>query len=318
MKTSISASPASLAAVRWLALALLLVPALLLSAAEEFTLETARAAAAKDDAKAQYFLGRCYAKGDGVALDYAKAAEWYWHAAKSGHASAQYYLGGLYYRGQGVKKDQEEALKWYTKAAEQGDRRAQYCAGRAYAYGLGAPKDGQQAVKWYTMAAEQNQPDALEELGIIYLLGDLGIKRDYTASAKWLRQAAGQGRAAALNGLGQLCELGQVGDLKLEHAAGFYRKAAEKGLARAAIALGRLYLDGEGVKQDKVEAFAWFTLASRKGDDMAGHYLKEMEGHNLLSAEDKQTAERRIQEITDSCPALSPEKERPSPPVSAK
>ena len=52
------------------------------------------------------------------------------------------------------------------------------------------------------------------ELGIIYLLGDLGIKRDYTASAKWLRQAAGQGRAAALNGLGMLCELGQVGDLR--------------------------------------------------------------------------------------------------------
>ncbi len=53
-----------------LALALWLVPAPRLSAADEFTLDTARAAAAKGDAQAECFLAQCYAEGRGVPQDY--------------------------------------------------------------------------------------------------------------------------------------------------------------------------------------------------------------------------------------------------------
>ncbi len=41
-------------------------------------------------------------------------------AAKNGDAAAQYNLGCCYYKGNGVAKDMSEAVKWLRKAAEQG------------------------------------------------------------------------------------------------------------------------------------------------------------------------------------------------------
>src|SRR5208337_3044821 len=70
---------------------LLMLPGIL--PAEEFTLETAQTAAAKGDPKAEYFLGKQYAHGNGVPQDYAKAAEYFRQAATQGYAFAQNDLG---------------------------------------------------------------------------------------------------------------------------------------------------------------------------------------------------------------------------------
>jgi TPR repeat protein len=61
-----------------------------------------------------------YAKGQGVAQDYAEAATWYRKAAEQGYAPAQCKLGTMYSQGHGVTQDYAEAMKWYRKAAEQG------------------------------------------------------------------------------------------------------------------------------------------------------------------------------------------------------
>ncbi len=57
-----------------IAAGLVLGHAVVLHAAEEFTLETALAAAAKGDARAEYFLAKQYAKGEAVKQDFVKAA----------------------------------------------------------------------------------------------------------------------------------------------------------------------------------------------------------------------------------------------------
>ena len=41
--------------------------------------------------------------------------------AEAGDAKAQYYLGRCYYKGDGVAQDYKEAVKWFTKSAEQGN-----------------------------------------------------------------------------------------------------------------------------------------------------------------------------------------------------
>jgi TPR repeat protein len=46
-------------------------------------------------------------------------------------------------------------------------------------------------------------------------------------------------------------------------AAKWYRKAAEQNYAPAQFNLGRCYAKGEGVKQDYVEACAWYDLAAK-------------------------------------------------------
>jgi TPR repeat protein len=78
---------------------------------------------AKDgDARAQHWLGFAYAKGRGVAKDYARAATWFAKAAKHGHAQSQKFLGDLFRRGRGVTKNLSAARKWYQVAADQGQK----------------------------------------------------------------------------------------------------------------------------------------------------------------------------------------------------
>src|ERR1035437_263726 len=100
-------------------------------------LQARQAAAKRGDAKAQYELGRCYARGTGVPRDYAKAAEYLRKSATQGYVYAQTDVGSYYARGLGVNKDIQEALKWYRKAASRGDALAEYCLGYAYSYGDG-------------------------------------------------------------------------------------------------------------------------------------------------------------------------------------
>ncbi len=74
-------------------------------------------------------------------------------AAEQGDASAQYYLGRAYARGEGVAKDQVEGVKWLRKAAGQGHRWAQDDLGDAYLTGEGVAKDLVEAYAWYNLGA---------------------------------------------------------------------------------------------------------------------------------------------------------------------
>ena len=85
----------------------------------------------KNDAKAQFELGKRYYTGHtsagrygGHKQDYKKAVEWWLKAAEQGNADAQYGLGCCYEEGHGVDKDLNEALKWYRKAAKQRNKGA--------------------------------------------------------------------------------------------------------------------------------------------------------------------------------------------------
>ena len=83
-----------------------------------------RAAAERGNAEAQYNLGLCYEKGDGVEENYYQAVYWYKKAAERGYIDAQFNLGVCYDYGKGVEQDYVQAAYWYKKAAEQGDAMA--------------------------------------------------------------------------------------------------------------------------------------------------------------------------------------------------
>jgi len=74
-----------------------------------------------------------------------------------------------------------------------------------------------------------------------------------------LRQRAEQGDAKAQVELGFTYENGLWGVSKnYGEALRWYRKAAEQGDPGARLELGRMYLDGEGVNRDYVEAARWY------------------------------------------------------------
>ena len=80
-----------------------------------------RKAAEKGDVEAQFKLGLCYERGEGIGKNLNKAVEWYQKAAVQGHAKAQCNLGWCYAKGIGVEKNLTKAVEWYQKAAEQGN-----------------------------------------------------------------------------------------------------------------------------------------------------------------------------------------------------
>ncbi|MDP6088531.1 MAG: tetratricopeptide repeat protein, partial [Nitrospinota bacterium] len=114
-----------------------------------------RRLALQGNAFAQYNLGLMYAKGRGVAQDYAQAVTWYRKAALQGNALAQSNLGFMYENGRGVAQDYALAVKWYRKAALQGFARAQSNLGVMYDKGQGVAQDYVQAHMWFNLAASR-------------------------------------------------------------------------------------------------------------------------------------------------------------------
>ena len=83
-----------------------------------------RSAAERGYIPAEALLGLNYAKGLGVAQNWAEAVRWYRKAAEAGHAGAAVNLGQCYQNGDGVPRDRNEAIKWYRFAMEHGDPHA--------------------------------------------------------------------------------------------------------------------------------------------------------------------------------------------------
>ena len=78
--------------------------------------------AKQGNARAQFFLGTMYDKGDGVPQDYKTAVKWYRLAAKQGNANAQTLLGTMYGQGKGVLKDFVYAHMWENIASSNGNK----------------------------------------------------------------------------------------------------------------------------------------------------------------------------------------------------
>lgn len=130
-------------------------------------LEQTRQAAEQGHADAQYSLGLRYAKGDGVAENYAEAMKWYRMAAEQGLARAQCNLGVLYDQGRGTAQNYAEAMKWFRKAAEQGNATAQYNLGIMYHQGHGTAQNYAEALKWFRMAEAQGNENARNALKML-------------------------------------------------------------------------------------------------------------------------------------------------------
>lgn len=91
-----------------------------------------KAAADKGHKKAQYRLGRCFDKGEGVAEDNVKAFQWYFKAASQGHAKSQYQVGRCYKKGKGVAEDPQKAFSYFMKAARQENADGQLALAKHY------------------------------------------------------------------------------------------------------------------------------------------------------------------------------------------
>lgn len=79
-------------------------------------------------------------------------------------------------------------------------------------------------------------------------------------------QAAEQGDAAAQYNLGAMYAEGQGVRQDYVEAVRWFRKAADQGLAQAQFNLGAMYYKGHGVRQDRALAQEWLGKACQNGN----------------------------------------------------
>jgi hypothetical protein len=258
-----------------------------------------RKAASQDYTSAMVILGGLYEKGEGISLDYKKAMEWFEKAAALGDAQACHVIGLAHLNGRGkvVPINKVKAIEWFLRGADKGDSQAQYALAGAYLRGEGVKKNLATARKWLVRAAWQNEPRA--QLQLSRMLRDgLGGFKDMARAAMWANIAINNRVFEAKEVFdGIRDKLSQEETIRAMDLVRKYvprtekrevtnaiddlaktESEAKKGDKEAQYQLGLRYLNGTGVKSDRVQACKWLNLAAQQGHALA---LKEYEELSL-------------------------------------
>jgi len=158
---------------------------------------------------------------------FAERVEGYEAGVAVGNPKAQLSLGQVYMNAEPGLAEPEKAVALFRAAAKQGEPEAHYLLGRALEQGHGVPLDYSAASRAYQTAMRLTEhPRAMLALGMMHLEGR-GVVHS-------------EAKAAAL-----------------------FVKAAALGDPAAQFLMGRVYESGFGVREDKVEAYKWYLLATR-------------------------------------------------------
>lgn len=197
-------------------------------------------AAELEQPRAMFEVGLAYKNGVGVAPNDEKARYWFGKAAPvnqdvagTGKLSSYLTLGQIYEHGWGVRKDPAQAAKWfklaadeYRKLAEAGDLIAMHRLAGMYRTGTGVSQDKSQLREWLRRAAEGGYFEAQYEYAVMHLTNHDGATRDFALARK------------------------------------YFVAAAEGGHPDSQYQLGVMFARGMGVKQNKLVAYKWLTLAA--------------------------------------------------------
>lgn len=145
--------------------------------------------------------------------------------------------------------------------------------------------------KYYmTIAADKDHPDALYELGMMFILGGKVYKTDENGVSNttvyWdkdiergeylLVDAASKNNVKALVYLGYEYILGYTLNQDIDLGISFLKKAAEFGDQTAQLYLGNAYRCGNKVPKDISKAIYYMEMAAKLGSDEAILSLKNM------------------------------------------
>ncbi len=134
-------------------------------------------------------LGRAYMAGKfGLEKDVQGGLSMLERAANGGDASASAFLGRVYAKGEGVVKDMGRAMKWYEQGAAAGNAHCQYIIGMAYIGGEGVSVDKAKGFNWLRMAAGQEHVNAMGKLAECYANG-VGVEADDEMARVWKQKA---------------------------------------------------------------------------------------------------------------------------------
>lgn len=136
------------------------------------------------DKDAQFAVGSAYDFGQGAPRDGEKAKKYYLMAAEQGHAEAQNSLGSIFE----AEGNYTEAASWYYQAMQQGHPLAINSIAHYYLQGMGVPQDKNKGIELYIKAANLGMPQAMYNLGVIHIVGEI-VEKDVPKGCVWVIRA---------------------------------------------------------------------------------------------------------------------------------
>ena len=280
-------------------------------------------AADRGDQEAARMLAGLYADVKNPKHDDAAAFRYFQGLAQTGDADALYRCGMMLLEGRGTAKDEPAGFRYLREAAKHGHAEAAFRCGEQEC------REGRQdkGAEFFRMAAEKKLPEAMRRYA------DWILPRDPAAGIQLLKELAEQGDPAALEQMADLTGKG-IGKMppNPEQSEKYYRMAAEKGSVKAqarlaeicfgkkdyaqaakyaALAaakddmdasalLGKMYCEGKGVKQDRVEALRYLKKPAEQGIA----YAVNMTGRLLYNAGHYAEAEKYLSKTAGNDPEI--------------
>ncbi len=221
------------------------------------------------NAEAMANVARMYIQGSGVSKDVDLGLEWMKKSADSGFAAAQSYVGAFYLNNSPEKLNDQQAFNYLAKAADAGDADAQYNLGNMYFEGRYVEKNYEKAGAFFAQAISGlTNPIILDSLQRLLNQNatTCGANKDhdgevvYDLDACFLAIATNDPRVLHAIGLAYLDGNKNVAIDRFK-AVNLIASAAKKRFAPAQITLAVLYHEGTSVSQDRIESYAWFSVA---------------------------------------------------------
>lgn len=159
----------------------------------------------------------------------------------------------------------------------------------------GGDAEARRAINGIEEAAALGHPPAQLQLGELYKLGQ-GVPQDLAQARAWYERAGTGGNLLAMHRAGVMAWRGQGGEIDQAAAIDWFKTAANLGLVDSQYNLGALYhpgVDGANASvQDAGEAYYWYSLARRNGDEQAGGLAESLLGN--LSPDRRREIDARV------------------------
>jgi TPR repeat protein len=241
-----------------------------------------------------------YHEGRGVKGDIYEAEKWFNKAIEQENPNAQYNLAMIIMsKSMGTEDDKAKVDELLKKAADQDHLQAQILWASMGKYGA------DKALHVIRKAAAANNEQGMLQLGDLYYKGKYGLEKNYYETVKWWSKAADLGSISARKELGEMYFYGRnnekgeiVMSIDKQKAVALYKVAAESNIKtitpdeiidlyfvldvshraqqKVQRRLGDIYLEGDGVLQDKKTAKRYFGMACINGSDYSCEKYKKI------------------------------------------
>ena len=215
--------------------------------------------------------------------------------AQSTSPDALYERGIDAITGVGESRNDQAGIDYFHRSADLGYGPAQIALAYYYEAGIVPPPNqvtaGQASLDLPKKAAGQGDPLAAWLAGRRYFIGN-SVPRDLDAAAKWFKVAADRKNAYGAYYLGRL-----MAERDPTKAPALYKVAADQGLPQAQYFYGKALKEGQGIAQDRFNAYIWLVIAADAGSTAAGADLNELRGGGHLTLDEVNQAAAKARDL---------------------